>query len=63
MCKQMSFEELVKLWKGFEDVPIDKDGCIDENFHIWRQGTDRYEIWHWLDRRLPNGLAKDFMNL
>lgn len=35
----MSFGELKKLWSDFEDVPIDKDECIDENFHIWCKGT------------------------
>ena len=53
----MPFGELKKLWSDFEDVPIDKDECIDENFHIWCKGTDRYEIWHWFDDRLPHGLA------
>ncbi len=24
----MSFEELERLWNDFEDVPIDKDECI-----------------------------------
>jgi hypothetical protein len=58
-----SFVELDKLWNDFEDVPIDKDECIDEPFHIWCKGTDRYEIWHWFDDRLPNGLAIDLMGL
>ena len=59
----MSFGELKKLWSDFEDVPIDKDECIDENFHIWCKGTDRYEIWHWFDDRLPHGLAVDLMGI
>ena len=63
MNTQLSFEELEKLWNEFEDVPIDKDECIDEDFHDWCKGTDRYEIWHWFDDRLPNGLAKDLMGL
>jgi hypothetical protein len=28
----MSIEELKKLWNDFENVPIDKDECIDEPF-------------------------------
>lgn len=60
---RMSFGELKKLWSDFEDVPIDKDECIDENFHIWCKDTDRYEIWHWFDDRLPHGLAVDLMGL
>jgi hypothetical protein len=61
MEKTMSFEELERLWNDFEDVPIDKDECIDKPFHIWCKGTDRYEIWHWFDD--SNGLAIDFMGL
>lgn len=63
MNTHLSFEELEKLWQGFEDVPIDKDECIDEDFHIWEKGTDIYHIWHWFDDSLPNGLAKDLMGL
>jgi len=59
----MSLEELKKLWNEFEDVPIDEDEYIDEDFYIWGKGTDRYHIWHWFDDRLPNGLAKDLMGL
>ena len=49
------------LWEKFENVPIDDDECIDENFHIWEKGTDKFHIWHWFDERCPNGLAKDLM--
>ena len=59
----LTFEALKNLWEEFADVPIDKDECIEENFHIWEKGTNRYEIWHWFDDRLPNGLAKDLMGL
>lgn len=59
----MSFEELEKLWNEFTDVPINEDECIDKDFHIWCKGTNRYGIWLWFDDRLPNGLAKDLMDL
>ena len=39
---------LKSLWDRFEDVPVDKDECIEENFHIWEEGTERFYIWHWL---------------
>ena len=42
----MSFEELEKLWNEFEDVPIDKDECIDEDFYIWEKGNQGiYREW------------------
>ena len=51
------------LWEKFADIPIDDDECIEEDFHIWEKGTDRFDIWHWFDEMCPNGLAKDLMKL
>ena len=61
----MKFESLLSLWMAFEDVPVsiyeDGDTVIDADFHIWKKGTSREEIWHWFDRQCPNGLVKDLM--
>ena len=54
---------LKTLWDRFENVPIDKDECIEEDFHIWEKGTERFHIWHWFDERCPNGIARDLMGL
>jgi len=54
---------LKTLWDRFEDVPIDKDECIEEDFHIWEKGAERFHIWHWFDERCHNGIARDLMNL
>ncbi len=59
----LSFAVLEHLWEAFTDMPIDKDECIDENYHIWNKGTSRFDIWHWFDERCPNGLAKDLMGI
>lgn len=37
------------LWEQLGDIPIDDTECIDEDFHIWKKGTDRLEIWHRFD--------------
>lgn len=37
---------LKTLWDRFENVPIDKDECIEEDFHIWEKGTERFHILH-----------------
>ncbi len=47
-----------ELWKQFEDIPIDEDECIDEDFHIWEKGTPREEIWHWFDENSESGVHK-----
>jgi hypothetical protein len=55
-----TLEELEKLWEDFSNVPINNNDEIEEDFHLWEKGECRFEIWHWFDELLPNGLVKDF---
>jgi hypothetical protein len=58
-----TLENLKKLWESFGNVPVNEDDEIDEDFHIWKKGTDKFFIWDWFDEELPNGIAKDLFNL
>lgn len=50
--------ELEKLWKQFEDLPMDPDTeKIEEPFLIFPAGTDREDIWHWFDERHSKGVV------
>ena len=50
--------ELEKLWKQFEDLPIDPDTeKIEEPFLSFPAGTDREDIWHWFDERHSKGIS------
>ena len=40
-------EALERMWDELEDVPVDKNECIDIDWHGWDKGTHREEIWHW----------------
>jgi hypothetical protein len=31
---------------------------IEENFYCREKGTYRFDIWHWFDEELPNGIAE-----
>ena len=48
------------LWEEFGDLPINNDDEIEIDFYLWEKGTSRFDIWHWFDEKLPNGLAVDF---
>lgn len=52
---------LQELWKRFEEVPINNDDEIEENFLCFDTGDSRFDVWHWFDERCPNGLAVDLM--
>lgn len=45
------------LWDHFEDVAIDPETeKLDEDFFIWKKGTDKEDIWHWFDERYRKGI-------
>lgn len=56
----MTIRELEKMWSALGDVPINSDDEIEFDFYYWKKGTYRFDIWHWFDEKLLNGLAIDF---
>lgn len=43
-------DSIQNLWKDFGDVPMDpKTECIEENWHCFKAGTHREEIWQWFE--------------
>lgn len=49
------------MWNEFADIPIDDNDEIEQDFYHWEKGTYRFDIWHWFDEKLPNGLAMEFI--
>lgn len=45
---------LRELWRAFEDVPIDHDGCLLEDFGSFEQGEHREDVWRWFESQNPN---------
>ena len=50
------------MWELFDEVPIDKEEDIDQNFLLWEEGTDRFSIWDWFDKMCPHCLARDIID-
>jgi hypothetical protein len=55
----MTIVELKKMWGEFGDIPINSADKIEVEFYWWENGTCRFDIWHWFDEKLPNGIAID----
>lgn len=51
-------EDIIRLWELLGDIPVDEEDQIDEDFYLWEKGTDKFEIWHWFDEHLEEGLGK-----
>ena len=47
---------LEQLWLEFGNVPMSEDEEIEEDFHIWKAGTGKYDIWQWFDNKHSKGV-------
>ncbi len=52
----ISQDELAELWLRLGDVPV-TDDCIEQDFHLWDEGTSIFEIWRWFDERFTDGIS------
>lgn len=59
---QFPLKTLRYMWELFGDIPIDANENIDNSFLLWKKGTNRMNIWHWFDKKCPNGLVEDIIN-
>lgn len=57
MPKHCTDAELEQLWTEFADTPINDQDEIEEDFHLWKIGTNRFEIWEWFDEEHSKGVA------
>lgn len=49
---------LSELWNELADVPMNPETkCIEIDFHIWKAGTFREDIWHWFDMLHSKGVT------
>lgn len=45
----ISKNEAKILWSKLGDTPVDEDGCLEEPFLSFEEGTDRETIWAWFE--------------
>lgn len=51
------------MWKELGDILVDENGiAIEQDFYIWKKGTEKEEIWHWFDNRVIGGIGKKYFN-
>jgi hypothetical protein len=46
------------MWSAFGEIPTNSNDEIEVDFYCWKKGTYRFDIWHWFDEKLPNGIAE-----
>lgn len=50
--------EMCETWLELDDVCIDDDDCIDEDFLHFEAGTEITEIWHWFEDKFDVSIAE-----
>lgn len=54
---------LDKIWEQLGDIIINENGTIiEQDFYIWKKGTEKEKIWHWFDDRLKEGIGNRYFN-
>lgn len=56
LLQHFTLIQLEQLWEDFLNIPINIDDEIEEDYYCWAKGTYRFDIWHWFDEKLPNGI-------
>ena len=42
-------ETAKSIWEDLGNIPVNDDGEIQEEFLGFQEGTDREDIWHWIE--------------
>lgn len=54
--------EARKMWDELTDVAVDKDDCIMEDWHHFKKGTYKIDIWRWFEEYYGVSVADDLMD-
>lgn len=58
MYQKFSLAQFDLLWNDLSKILVNDDDEIESDFYCWGKGTFNFEIWHWFDEKLPDGLGK-----
>lgn len=61
--RETPIEEVKALWEEFGEVAINDKDEILTDWHGFKKGTDRFEIWSWFEEEFNVSVAMDLMEL
>lgn len=50
-------------WNALGEIPVDSHDDIEESFLQFPSGTDKFEVWHWIEEYYDISIAFDLLNL
>lgn len=54
-------KQVQTIWEDLGNIPINDDGIIEEDFGGFPAGTDREDIWHWIEATFNISVHDDLM--
>jgi len=58
-----NIKQALKVWGELGNIPIDTDDQIEQDFKHFKKGTDRFEIWVWIEETFNISIATDLMRM
>ena len=52
-----------QVWEDLSNVTIDVLDKTESSFRHFPAGTDRFEIWQWIEEEYNVSIAKDLLNI
>ena len=49
------------VWDKLSDIPVNNEDEIEEKFFGFWVGTDKFEIWHWVEEKFDISVAEDLL--
>ena len=57
-----NIKQAFKVWGNLGNIPINNDDQIEQNFKHFEKGTDRFEIWFWIEETFDISIAETFFS-
>ena len=58
-----NIEEALKVWEALGNIPINDNDKIEKDFKHFKKGTDRFDIWMWIEDSFNISIAMDLMRI
>lgn len=56
------FKKAKALWAELSDIPVDDYDQIELDWHYFKAGTHREDIWHWFEAVFDLSVTDDLMS-
>jgi len=56
-----NIEEALKVWEALGNIPINDNDEIEKDFKHFKKGTDRFDVWVWIEDTFDVSIAIDLM--